>query len=152
MHVDFNPWAAFIGNPLFLVKARMQAYSPSLPVGTQRHYKSGLDALRSIYSTDGFSGLFRGARAAMFRTSLGTSVQMPTYFFARRNIIDRGLLREDSPVTVVLSSAAAGAMVVSTATARSLRGLTFYSVLDHVASGHYPHKTVRTAWRRGCLS
>jgi solute carrier family 25 protein 34/35 len=110
---DFNTRAAFAGNPLFLVKARMQAYSPSLPVGTQRHYRSGLDALRSIYSTDGFRGLFCGVRAAMFRTSLGTSVQMPIYFFAKRKVVEKGLLREDNPITVVLSSAAAGAMVVS---------------------------------------
>lgn len=108
---DFR--AAFAGNPLFLVKARMQAFSPSLPVGTQRHYKSALDALRSIHSTDGFGGLFRGARAAMFRTSLGTSVQMPTYFFAKRQIVENGLLKENNPITVILSSAAAGAMVVS---------------------------------------
>ena len=91
----------------------MQAYSPALPVGTQRHYKSALDALRSIRSTEGFGGLFRGARAAMFRTSLGTSVQMPTYFYAKRQIVDRGLLKENNPITVVSSSAAAGAMVVS---------------------------------------
>lgn len=146
--VNFNAWAAFVGNPLFLVKARMQAYSPSLPVGTQRHYKSGLDALRSIYSTDGFRGLFRGARAAMFRTSLGTSVQMPTYFFAKRKVVERGVLREDSPVTVVLSSAAAGAMVVSIDTAYGLWGLILYSVLVYVSSGHYSHKTVRMARRR----
>jgi solute carrier family 25, member 34/35 len=145
MSLEFNPWAAFLGNPLFLVKARMQAYSPSFPVGTQRYYKSGFDALRSIYSTDGFGGLFRGAGAAMFRTSLGTSVQMPTYFFAKRKIAERGLLREDNPVTVVLSSAAAGAMVVSIGTAYRLQGLTFYPVLVYVASGHYSHKTVRIA-------
>lgn len=102
---------AFAGNPFFLVKARMQAYSPSLPVGTQRHYKSAFEALQRIYSLDGAGGLFRGARAAMFRTSLGTSVQMPTYFFTKRKIVETGLLKESNPVTVVLSSAAAGAVV-----------------------------------------
>jgi solute carrier family 25 protein 34/35 len=107
---------ALLGNPLFLVKARMQAFSPSLPVGTQRYYRSSIDAVRSIYVTDGFNGLFRGARAAMFRTSLGTSVQMPTYFFTKGQLIKKGMLREDNPLTVVLSSAAAGAMVVRFAT------------------------------------
>ncbi|KAH8120046.1 mitochondrial carrier domain-containing protein [Phellopilus nigrolimitatus] len=38
-------WNSCLGNPLFLIKARMQAYSPALPVGTQHHYKNSFDAL-----------------------------------------------------------------------------------------------------------
>jgi solute carrier family 25 protein 34/35 len=91
----------------------MQAYSPSLPVGTQRHYDSGLHALKIICTNEGFSGLFRGAKAAMFRTSLGTSVQMPTYFVTKRMIVEHGLMEPDNPLVVILSSAAAGATVVS---------------------------------------
>ncbi|CAG7854280.1 Mitochondrial oxaloacetate transport protein [Serendipita indica DSM 11827] len=103
---------AFLGNPLFLIKARMQAYSPAFPVGAQRYYKSAWDALRSIYISDGFTGLFRGSSAAMFRTSLGTSVQMPTYFFAKSRLVEYGILRAEAPLTVITSSAAAGGMVV----------------------------------------
>lgn len=90
----------------------MQAFSPALPVGTQRYYRSSLDALLSIYKTDGFRGLFRGAKTAMIRTPFGTSVQMPTYFFAKGLIVDKGILGAENPFTVILSSAAAGAMVV----------------------------------------
>ncbi|CAG8699277.1 5667_t:CDS:2 [Acaulospora colombiana] len=95
------------------VKARMQAYSPSLPVGTQRQYNSGFHALKTICAEEGLKGLFRGSRAAMFRTSLGTSVQMPTYFFTKRMIVDQGLMRPENPLVVISSSAAAGATVVS---------------------------------------
>ncbi|PVG03022.1 mitochondrial carrier [Serendipita vermifera] len=102
---------AFLGNPLFLVKARMQAYSPSLPVGTQRHYNSGLHALRTICAEEGFKGLFRGSKAAMFRTSLGTSVQMPTFFFTKRVLVEQGLMKPENPLVVISSSAAAGAAV-----------------------------------------
>lgn len=116
MRVDqlINPILALLGNPFFLVKARMQAYSPSLPVGTQRHYISALDALRSIAAADGLTGLFRGARTAMLRTPLGTSVQMPTFFFTKQKLVDKGIMRPDNPLTVILSSAAAGATVAST--------------------------------------
>lgn len=120
----------------------MQAYSPSLPVGTQRHYRSAFHALWSIYLADGIKGLFRGARTAMFRTSLGTSVQMPTYFFAKRKIAEKGLLKEESFFTVILSSAAAGAMVVGMPTTVFSNSSTF-SVLIHVTGGHHSHKTVR---------
>jgi hypothetical protein len=36
---------ASLGNPLFLIKARMQAYSPALPVGAQHYYKNSFHAL-----------------------------------------------------------------------------------------------------------
>lgn len=50
----------------------------------------------------------------MFRTSMGTSVQMPTYFYAKGKIVEYGILGLDAqnPLTVVLSSAVAGATVV----------------------------------------
>ena len=65
---------AVLGNPLFLIKARIQAYSPSNPVGTQHAYRGGLDALASIFRQEGFRGLYRGVDAAMLRTASGSSV------------------------------------------------------------------------------
>jgi len=66
---------AIIGNPLFMIKARMQAYSPALPVGTQHYYKSSWDALKTIYQRERFRGLVRGVDAAILRTSMGSSVK-----------------------------------------------------------------------------
>jgi solute carrier family 25 protein 34/35 len=34
---------AAAGSPFFLVKTRLQSYSPFLPVGTQHHYKNAAD-------------------------------------------------------------------------------------------------------------
>ena len=65
---------AVLGNPLFLVKARMQAYSPTNPVGAQHHYKSAFHALERIWKSEGFKGLYRGVDAAMLRTAMGSSV------------------------------------------------------------------------------
>jgi solute carrier family 25 protein 34/35 len=66
--------AAIVGNPLFLVKARMQAYSPFNPVGVQHAYKGTWDGLKSIVKVDGVKGLWRGVDASMLRTAMGSSV------------------------------------------------------------------------------
>ncbi len=66
--------AAYLGNPLFLVKTRMQAYSPVLPVGAQRYYQHGWDALSTIVREEGAKGLLRGWDAAILRGAIGGSV------------------------------------------------------------------------------
>ncbi|PVG03024.1 mitochondrial carrier [Serendipita vermifera] len=102
---------ASLGNPFFLIKARMQAYSPALPIGTQHHYKSSFDALRSIYLKDGPYGLVRGVDAAILRTAAGSSVQLPSYNWTKKQIAKYGLLPADSTWTFLASSAVSGACV-----------------------------------------
>lgn len=82
---------AIFGNPLFLVKARMQAYSPFNPVGAQHQYDSVLHAFRTIVKADGFKGLARGVDAAMLRTAMGSSAQLPAYNLAKTKLKDWGL-------------------------------------------------------------
>lgn len=65
---------AMFGNPFFLIKARMQAYSPALRVGTQHFYRSSFDALQSVWRAEGPRGMIRGMDAAVLRTSMGSSV------------------------------------------------------------------------------
>lgn len=75
---------ATLGNPFYLVKARMQAYSPVFDIGKQkRHYKNGLDALRTIVHLDGFRGLARGVTSNILRTASGSTVQLPSYNWAK---------------------------------------------------------------------
>lgn len=66
--------AAALGSPLFLVKARIQAYSPALPVGAQHYYRNSFDALRTILKSDGVLGLWRGVNAAILRTAMVSSL------------------------------------------------------------------------------
>ncbi len=61
---------ATLGNPLYLIKARMQAYSPALPVGAQHYYTSSFNALASVVRKEGARGLSRGVTAAMLRTAM----------------------------------------------------------------------------------
>lgn len=101
---------AVAGSPFFLVKTRLQSYSPFLPVGTQHHYKNGWDGLRQIHRHEGITGLYRGVGAAMVRTGFGSSVQLPTYFFAKRRLM-KHLGMQDGPALHLASSTASGFVV-----------------------------------------
>lgn len=70
---------AILGNPLFLVKARMQAFSPFNPVGAQHNYRSPWHAISTIIQAEGARGLARGVDAAILRTAMGSSV-CPSHF------------------------------------------------------------------------
>ncbi|KAF9055865.1 mitochondrial carrier domain-containing protein [Panaeolus papilionaceus] len=102
---------ASLGNPLFLIKARMQAYSPSLPVGAQHHYKSSFDALSRIFKAEGPRGLVRGIDAAILRTSMGSSVQLPSYNFTKNLLVKHDISSPNSIWTFLASSSVSGACV-----------------------------------------
>ena len=101
---------AALGSPFFLVKTRLQSYSPFLPVGTQHRYRNAVDGLRTIYHNEGIKGLYRGVEAAMIRTGFGSSVQLPTYFLAKRSLV-RHLGMEEGPALHLSSSTASGFVV-----------------------------------------
>lgn len=101
---------AAAGSPFFLVKTRLQSYSPFLPVGTQHQYKNAVDGMRQINHNEGVKGLYRGVGAAMVRTGFGSSVQLPTYFFAKRRLV-RHLGMEEGPALHLASSTASGFVV-----------------------------------------
>jgi len=101
---------AIAGAPFFLLKTRLQSYSPVLPVGTQYHYRNAIDGMKQIYRAEGATGLYRGVGPAMLRTSIGSSVQLPTYFLAKRQLLKHTNMQE-SPSLHLLSSAIAGVVV-----------------------------------------
>ncbi|CAO1629745.1 unnamed protein product [Sympodiomycopsis kandeliae] len=75
---------AVLGNPFFLVKARLQAYSPQLnPDQARHHYTGTLNGLSSILKSEGLRGLTRGWDAAVLRTAMGSTVQLPAYNLAK---------------------------------------------------------------------
>jgi len=101
---------AAAGSPFFLVKTRLQSYSTFLPVGTQHNYKNAMDGLRQIYSSEGIRGLYRGVGPAMVRTGFGSSVQLPTYFLAKRTF-QKHFGLEDGPALHLASSTTSGFVV-----------------------------------------
>ena len=96
---------AAAGSPFFLVKTRLQSYSPFLPVGTQHNYTGALDGMRKIYANEGIKGLYRGVGPAMVRTGFGSSVQLPTYFFAKRRLVKHFGMEEGMPLHIASSTA-----------------------------------------------
>ncbi|WOO82223.1 Mitochondrial oxaloacetate transport protein [Vanrija pseudolonga] len=102
---------ATLGSPLFLIKARMQAYSPVLPVGAQHNYKNGFDALRTIVKADGVPGLWRGVSAAILRTVCGSAVQLPSYNYAKDVFTRYGLLDPNSFWMYLAASGVSGVVV-----------------------------------------
>ena len=101
---------AAAGSPFFLVKTRLQSYSPFLPVGTQHQYKNAWDGLRQIYTAEGVKGLYRGVGPAMVRTAFGSSVQLPTYFMAKRRLVSWFGMEDGAPLHL-LSTTASGIVV-----------------------------------------
>jgi solute carrier family 25 protein 34/35 len=102
---------ASLGNPLFLIKARMQAYSQALPVGAQHHYRNSFHALQMIWRAEKVRGLVRGIDAAILRTSMGSSVQLPSYNWTKNQIVKNGLLPANSIWTYLASSSVSGICV-----------------------------------------
>ncbi|KAJ6483906.1 mitochondrial carrier domain-containing protein [Mycena vulgaris] len=102
---------ASLGNPLFLIKARMQAYSPALPVGAQHYYKNSFHAVSTIFRAEGPRGLIRGIDAAILRTSMGSSVQLPSYNLTKNFLVSREILPANSAWTFLASSAVSGVCV-----------------------------------------
>jgi solute carrier family 25 protein 34/35 len=101
---------AAAGSPFFLVKTRLQSFSPFLPVGTQHDYRNSFDGLQKIYQAERVRGLYRGVGAAMVRTGFGSSVQLPTYFFAKRRLT-KAFGMEDGPTLHLACSTASGFVV-----------------------------------------
>ena len=101
---------AAAGSPFFLVKTRLQSYSPVRPVGTQHQYRNAWDALSTIYGTEGVRGLYRGVLPAMVRTGFGSSVQLPTYFLAKRTL-QKNFQLEDNSALHLMCSATSGFVV-----------------------------------------
>lgn len=89
---------AAAGSPFQLTKIRLQSFSPLFPVGTQHQYRNSLDGLQELYRTGGVQGLFRGVGAAMIRTGVGGSVQLPTYFFAKRHLVRYASMEDGLPL------------------------------------------------------
>jgi solute carrier family 25 protein 34/35 len=112
-----------------MVKARIQAYSPALPVGAQHYYKGSFDALRTILKSDGILGLWRGVNAAILRTAMvsssappqlpctcsrtvqlilqGSSVQLPSYNLGKKYLISWGW-KENGYSTYLVASGVSG--------------------------------------------
>ncbi|KAH9377243.1 hypothetical protein HPB48_006952 [Haemaphysalis longicornis] len=110
---------AFLGSPLQLVKCQLQTRaSAQIAVGYQHHYRSSLEAARTIYHEHGLRrGLWRAAQANVLRLALGSAIQMGAFVQAKRHL---SLYEKDqlhhllaSLIAAMLSSVAAAPAVAT---------------------------------------
>ncbi|KAF9947288.1 Mitochondrial oxaloacetate carrier protein [Mortierella alpina] len=104
--------SAFLASPLFLVKTRMQSFTTheASRVGHQHYYRHTVDALNSIYRSEGLRGLYRGVDASMLRTGTGSSVQLPLYDIVKQKLTKVAGL-ENGAICHALSSLISGFFV-----------------------------------------
>ncbi|KAH7310058.1 mitochondrial oxaloacetate transport protein [Rhexocercosporidium sp. MPI-PUGE-AT-0058] len=95
---------AVLGSPIFLIKTGMQTYSRVAPMGTQHIYRNTCDALRCIHETGGLKGLYRDCNAAIVRTGMGSSVQLPCYYTVKGVLVKHVSMREGAALHLVSSS------------------------------------------------
>jgi solute carrier family 25 protein 34/35 len=84
---------ACFASPLYLIKTRMQSYSPSKnAVGHQHSYvtQGTFRSLLYIYQHEGLRGLWRGVDAAMLRTGVGSAVQLSSYDGCKQLLLKSG--------------------------------------------------------------
>lgn len=77
--------AAMTSNPFLLVKTRIQA--PQAEKGPYQ-YRGLWNGLRQIERVEGPAGYFRGVQAAIPRVSTGSAVQLASYDFFKRRMVD----------------------------------------------------------------
>lgn len=68
-------------NPFELVKTRLQssAQGELAKIGMQHNYKGVWVALKQIYQTNGYRGLYKGSAVSVFRSTLGSGANLACY-------------------------------------------------------------------------
>ncbi|VEU21725.1 DEKNAAC102735 [Brettanomyces naardenensis] len=90
-------------SPFFLLKTRMQSFSEHVKIGQQSHYESTWHGLKTIYGEEGFKGLFRGVDAAILRTAAGSAAQLPSYNFAKQELMKTGYFQDGTELQLISS-------------------------------------------------
>lgn len=70
--------------PLYMMKVQIQAQSiKENAVGYQHKHKGSLDGFKNIIAERGVIGLWKGVSAIVPRTTVGSSVQLPTFSLSK---------------------------------------------------------------------
>lgn len=100
---------ACVGSPFFLIKTQMQSFAmENIAVGFQRKHDGLWSALRSIYTKNGFQGLYRNFSANIPRSFLASGAQLATFEpvkdFMRRHNFSFGNPTLDSLFVATIAS------------------------------------------------
>lgn len=106
---------SFMTSPFYMIKTQLQTMSnSSIAVGHQHQHSSFHSALYKTYNTQGLRGLWRGASAAILRTSVTSATQLSTFSLVGCHLAKYPSL-ESKPFTCTILSSVASGLVVSTA-------------------------------------
>ncbi len=101
---------AMVTSPLSLIKVRLQAAGSQ--VGRQTYnYRGVIDGLRTVYRSEGMTGLYRGVWASMLRVAVGSAAQMASYKKSKQFVQERFGLSGSVPV--IVGAAAVSGIVCS---------------------------------------
>lgn len=108
---------SFISSPFFMIKTQLQTMSnATIAVGHQHHHSSFHSALYKIFHSQGIRGLWRGAPAAILRTSVTSSIQLSTFSLFGSHLTKYQFIESHPFIGTVVSSMFSG-LNVSTAVA-----------------------------------
>ncbi|XP_049867560.1 solute carrier family 25 member 35-like [Pectinophora gossypiella] len=107
---------AMVSNPLCVIKTRIQATShPSIAVGRQHRYNGMMDAISTIYKTEGVRGFFAGVNAICIRLAIGSAAQLTTFSATKEKLINHNICDKNSPFALAfLASCISGIAVALT--------------------------------------
>ncbi|XP_063232910.1 solute carrier family 25 member 35-like isoform X2 [Bacillus rossius redtenbacheri] len=102
-------FGAFVGSPFYLVKTHLQARAAgAVAVGFQHRHANMVQGLREIYGQHSVLGLWRGAVAAMYRVSVGSTVQLAVLSFSKQWLEGYTVFREYVLLKTSAASLASG--------------------------------------------
>ncbi|XP_049867553.1 solute carrier family 25 member 35-like isoform X1 [Pectinophora gossypiella] len=100
------------GTPFFLVKTRLQAQAAkAIAVGHQHKHAGMVDALKEIYTKEGFRGLFRGVSPQIPRGAVGSGSQMVSFAWAKEWLREKQVT--SSPLLLSFLGANLGGVVMT---------------------------------------
>jgi len=103
-----------LANPVEILKVRMQSSSLNgvAASGFQHGYKNPFHAIKMFWKNEGFWGMWGGLDASAARIMLGSGVQLPSYYFTKNMLANRGF-NPDAPSTHIASSVSSAAVAVA---------------------------------------
>ena len=103
--------AAFVCNPIELVKTRQQAAAAGSG-GVAFKYGGPLDGFRQLHATEGVAGMWRGTGVSMLRSAMVTGPHLTTYSTIKETFVARGWLADAPPLHMLASLTGALAGIV----------------------------------------
>lgn len=100
------------------IKTQLQskANSNTIAVGTQHQIDSIYSTFRSIYQSQGFKGLWRGASGSMLRVTFGSAAQLSSFSKCKEFIIRNEFFAKESIMVSIASSLLSSVVIVITMT------------------------------------